>query len=196
MKSGSKEQLDKLTEEQKKEIIWTSKNYWVLVEPHDPEHVKKRFEQARLVDAGISPAPVKPPPSFFSKVKSYWKATTGPKVEQEEFDRRYSKCTAEAGATWSTLSGKVENVQEAFITVNGKGIALASDEKPSVQVGNTVEEGQTIAISETVKPCPYLVVKNNSEFCGACGCGKRTTAELSTKLWFKNVECPRTPKQF
>jgi hypothetical protein len=38
--------------------------------------------------------------------------------------------------------------------------------------------------------CGFLKQEGDKVYCGACGCPKWKLAELSTKLWFKELECP------
>jgi hypothetical protein len=38
--------------------------------------------------------------------------------------------------------------------------------------------------------CGHLRKQDDRLYCGACGCGQWRLAELHTKLWFANLECP------
>jgi hypothetical protein len=39
--------------------------------------------------------------------------------------------------------------------------------------------------------CPHLRQSDGKLYCGACGCGQWRLAELSKKLRFANLECPK-----
>jgi hypothetical protein len=41
------------------------------------------------------------------------------------------------------------------------------------------------------RECEHLKTANEKLYCGACGCGRWRIAELSKKLRFANLECPK-----
>lgn len=138
------------------------------------------------------------PPAFWSKVKSFWKAVTGPKVSEEIFQERYKKCTETGGYTFSPVSGIVTSIDNNTVLLDNKySVTLKSDETPAVKVGDEIEEYQIIATGTVKKPCQYMVTNSKGNFCGACGCGtERNKAELKTKLYYATVSCPRIPPLF
>jgi len=145
-------------------------------------------------------APHKKPPPFLHKIAQYLAAVTGPKVTKEVFDSRFDKCTKTGGCTFASVSGTVEDVGDNFIRVGNTITLLQSDEHPTVTKGDTVQYGQTVAKSNNSKPCPLLLVVPQKDsmkyFCNACGCGTRSKAELTNKLYYARATCPRTPPQF
>ena len=151
------------------------------------------------------------PPAGWKKVKSFWKAVTGPKVTPQDRDQRLSQCTTFGGLTWSPVGGTVEEITATSITVGSYEAQFPADELPAVEVGQTIVPGQQLTKPrdpETFKkPCPFLITKDetiefegetvNKLYCDGCGCGvKRAVAELHTKLEFANLQCPRTPPLF
>lgn len=154
----------------------------------------------RRVDGSALP-PSRKPPNIFGKVSKYWKAITGPKVDEETFQARKSQCFERGGYTWSPDNGIVTEVTEDTVVIdNNTVVHFPSDEKASVKVGDAVEVGQIITEGSKPKPCAYLGHgsgdKEARHFCSACGCGARKAANLDEKLRMANVECPRTPPLF
>lgn len=44
--------------------------------------------------------------------------------------------------------------------------------------------------NESCNSCDSLVRYKGKRYCGACGCPHWKLAELDSKLWFKDLECP------
>lgn len=157
----------------------------------------KPLESKPVVTKALPPA--KKPPNIFGKVASFWQATTGPKTTEEEFKRRFNKCTREGGYTFAPISGKITDIKlDARLIVIGEfETPYEDDETPIVNIGDMVEVGQILCNGDTIKPCQYLQTQPDGKMhCGACGCGARTKAELNTKLHYVNITCPRTPPLF
>lgn len=141
--------------------------------------------------------PAKQPPSFWGKVVSYWTAISGPKVSEEVFKERKSQCLEKGGYTWAPQDGVVKKIEDNKVYLSDELVVeLPEDEVPSVKEGESISRGQIIATGETKKPCQLLKVIDGENYCGACGCGVRTKAELDTKLYYQNVRCPRIPPLF
>lgn len=144
--------------------------------------------------------PSKKPPSFFGKVASYWRAVTGPRVDEATFEARKKQCFELGGYTWSPIDGTVTSVTDEAIYVDDMRVALEADETPIVVKGQAVQPGEPVATGTSKKPCPYLMEGNGTTeakyYCNACGCGARKAANLDEKLKMANVECPRTPPLF
>lgn len=166
-----------------------------------------RSEESRRIRAQPVPVVVNPtvnrkpparkPPSRWGKVKQYWDAITGPRVDQATFDSRLAECTKRAGYSWSPITGEVTSVDGNLITINDSVIVkLLPDEETLVAKGDFVTDGQVIAKGVVDKPCQFLVNNKGKIHCGACGCGDRSKAELNNKLWYATVECPRNPPRF
>jgi hypothetical protein len=226
MKVGTKSQLQhkinelkdsdpELLAELMASIEWLSPVIWCI--PEDGDSFEEEELKVKLILAGknrypemtahngiLTGTPQKAPtvkrPGFSKKLAQYIKTVTGPKVTDVVFNKRLSKCTKEGGCTFAPVSGRVVEVGAHFVRIDDTIVMLAVNEKPSVAADDHVEHGQTIASSETAKPCPYLNVKHTDQgveyYCGECGCGERKQAELKTKLYYARVVCPRTPSQF
>ena len=154
---------DKLAEVEKK-LIWLTDDIWYVRAPTDGPFEAMILAKAKKIgkipklhwDGPESSSTVKPkrvrtrtnnnptlppfkkPPTLWGKVKSFWHATTGPRLNEVTRDARLDRCTKKGGYTWATTTGEVTNVTPTAITINGNTVQLMEDEKPTVKVGDSV----------------------------------------------------------
>jgi hypothetical protein len=146
--------------------------------------------------------PIKPPPGSFDKVRSLWRAVTGGRADTETVSLRRACCFELGGYSYAPAGGVVEEVSDGKVRIAGTTVILAHDETPDINVGEVVAEGRIIAKGTAKKPCPYLrsaLDKQSGDtkyYCGGCGCGEWNLSELSEKLTFVQLTCPRTPPLF
>lgn len=169
--------------------------------PTDRQEADDRFQELKTGKTPRNMPAAAKPPSAFQKVQSYWRAVSGPKVEQETFDNRLRQCTDVGGYTFSPFSARVTGVEGRRIFLNlennTSGVyLLPEDESPDVEIGDSIQVGQIISKGNAAKPCPWLSVNGQDRHCTACGCGYRKAAKLDQKLWHANLKCPRVPPLF
>lgn len=193
-------------------VMWLTPNIWFKFKTSTgaltDEDVKiiRATQTSNNIDVRnyVNVPPAKEPPHLFSKVASFWKAVTGPKVDDDTYEARMDACTMTGGNSWAHTTGRVTEVLPQGLIINRFFQPVFSDERVIVQAGDSVVKGQIITDSEDLKPCPYLMVRtdkpkisgDNQIFCNACGCGVKNKAELHNKLRYAELVCPRTPPMF
>lgn len=66
----------------------------------------------------------------------------------------------------------------------------------SVTSGQADQETIALRASHCFAPCKDLLRTPQGNYCGACNCGIRPEAELSNKLRYAYVNCPRNKPGF
>jgi len=140
--------------------------------------------------------PAKRPPSLFAKVRQYWNVTSGPTVSDEVYQYRLDQCTRYGGYTHAPIDGIVQKIEGQSILIDRELVVLPNDERATISVGDSVKRGQVISTGDVSKPCFYLVKSEKGIHCAACGCGARKKAELTQKLRYSRLVCPRIPPLF
>jgi len=199
-------------------LVWINDTHWFIPQKTDSAEDKLlqeymiRYSRLMTLDevrAYNSSAPPHKnegnPPTLFHKVASYWRAVTGPKVSDEEYQHRLTQCTKVGGCTFSPIHGIVDSISHDKvykITISGQEIILPLDETPIVKVGQSVVAGEVLSTTSSIKPCQYCVseidkkTNEKSHWCTVCQCGKTERAKLENKLKLSRISCPRIPPLF
>lgn len=111
-------------------------------------------------------------------------------VDTKPTDREFFDLTKLDGKYW--VQDKQKSTELKPVSPFMQRVAQFLSAKLGPKVIDSVYEQRlkSCGYNELIK-CEYIKEKDGQFFCGACGCGFRKEAELSSKLRMARVECPK-----